>query len=393
MISKRLEEIGEDDIDHLVANSVTEGKTIEYKKVLPGNSDADKKEFLADISSFANTTGGDLIFGIDEEQGVPTGIPGLALSDPDAEVLRLDSIVNDGLEPRVRFGTRVIQRGGKPPALIVKIERSWIGPHRVTFKGHDKFYARNSAGKYPMDVSELRSAFTLASSVTEQVRQFRADRLARLHNNKTPVTLVAGASRTVLHCIPLESFSRSVQYDVLKYSQPRRTVDCPPIVVGSGWSNRINLDGLVTYSGAESGAMSYTQLFRHGAIEAVEVYWLNVNRSGGARAIPHVAVEGELLRYLQRLLDVQKDLGINPPIAVALTLTETSGLVMASDMYSFERGNQVIEENLILPETVVESFDQPPGRILRPLFDLIWNACGYSRSKNFDDQGNWYRAM
>jgi len=66
MISKRLEDIGEVELDSLIANGVPEGKTIEYKKVLPGNFDGDKKEFLADVSSFANTAGGDLIFGIDE---------------------------------------------------------------------------------------------------------------------------------------------------------------------------------------------------------------------------------------------------------------------------------------------------------------------------------------
>jgi predicted HTH transcriptional regulator len=74
MIHKRLEEIQETDLDHLVANGVPEGKTIEYKEILPGNSDGDKKEFLADVSSFANTTGGDLIFGVDEAKGTPLGI-------------------------------------------------------------------------------------------------------------------------------------------------------------------------------------------------------------------------------------------------------------------------------------------------------------------------------
>jgi len=33
--------------------------------------------------------------------------------------------------------------------LVVRSERSWIGPHRVVLKGHDKFYARNSAGNIP----------------------------------------------------------------------------------------------------------------------------------------------------------------------------------------------------------------------------------------------------
>jgi hypothetical protein len=389
MISKRLEEIGEADLDDILANGVTEGKTIEYKKVLPGNSDSEKKEFLADVSSFANTTGGDLIFGIDEAQGAPAGIPGLVLSDPDLEVRRLDSIISDGLEPRIRFATRVIQRNGSLPALVLRTERSWIGPHRVIFKGHDKFYARNSAGKYPMDVSELRSAFTLASSVTEQVRRFRADRLARLSDNKTPVTLVAGLSRTVLHCIPLESFSRTVQYDVLKYSQPWQTASFPPVIPGSGWSHRINLDGIATYCGGVDGSMAYTQLFRNGIIEAVEAYWLNINRGGGTRTLPHLAVEREILGYLGKLFDIQKGLGVNPPIAVALTLTETRGLKMASEMYPFDSGASIAEDNLILPETVVESFDEPPSKILKPLFDLVWNACGFLKSRNFDDHGNW----
>jgi hypothetical protein len=386
MISKALEDICEADLDNLVANSVAEGKTIEYKKVLPGNSDGDKKEFLADVSSFANTTGGDLIFGVGEAQGIPTGIPGLTVSDPDAEIRRLDSIINDGLEPRIRFGTRIVQRGVIPPVLIVKIERSWIGPHRVVFKGHNQFYARNSAGKYQMDVSELRSAFTLAGSVIERVREFREHRIAELHDNKTPVTLVAGNRRTILHVIPLESFSRSVQYDVLKYSKSGQSAKIPPITAGS-WGSRINLDGFVTFSGAENGSMSYTQLFRSGVVEAVEAYWLSVNRD--PRTIPYASLEAGLLAYLGTLFNVQKDIGANPPVIVALTLTGTRGLTMASDMWSFERGYSIVEDNLVLPEVVVESFSESPVKVLKPLYDLIWNACGYAKSKSFDDQGNW----
>jgi len=135
--------------------------------------------------------------------------------------------------------------------------------------------------------------------------------------------------------------------------------------------------------------MSYTQLFRNGTIEAVETYWLNVNRTGGTRTIPHLSMERGIVEHLLGLFDIQKELGINPPIAVALTLTEASGLEMAYDVYSLDRGNQIPEENLALPETVVESFDESPAKILKPLFDLIWNACGYAKSKNFDDQGNW----
>jgi len=37
-----------------------------------------------------------------------------------------------------------------------------------------------------------------------------------------------------------------------------------------------------------------------------------------------------MVQYLGTLLGIQKELGVNPPIFVALALTETRGLEMAS---------------------------------------------------------------
>jgi len=193
MIAKQLSDIGEDDIQALISNAAPEGKTIEYKRELPGNPDADKKEFLADVSSLANSAGGDLIFGVDEAQGVPSEVVGLQLVDNDEEIRRLDSIIVAGLEPRLRYTIRpIIFRDGKL-VLIIRVEHSWIGPHRVIFKGHDKFYGRTSAGKYPLDVSELRTAFGFSRSVVERIRSFRTDRIISLANNETPIPCQPGA--------------------------------------------------------------------------------------------------------------------------------------------------------------------------------------------------------
>ena len=41
-----LESIDEGTLQGLVSDKVAEGKTIEYKQALPGNSDSEKKEFL-----------------------------------------------------------------------------------------------------------------------------------------------------------------------------------------------------------------------------------------------------------------------------------------------------------------------------------------------------------
>src|ERR1700676_5539338 len=78
MLPIRFHDIGSDDILRLVENKSSERKTLEYKQVLKIGQQEERAEFLADISSFANASGGDIIFGVSEERderGEPTGAP------------------------------------------------------------------------------------------------------------------------------------------------------------------------------------------------------------------------------------------------------------------------------------------------------------------------------
>ena len=148
MILKPIDEITEADLRDLVNAGVAEGKTLDYKQQLPETNDAGKRELLADVSSFANTAGGDLVFGVTESAGVPTGIPGVQIGDTDQEILRFDSIIRDGLSPRIRHTTRAVPLASGRYVLIIRSERSWYGPHRVIFKGDSRFYGRTTNGKY-----------------------------------------------------------------------------------------------------------------------------------------------------------------------------------------------------------------------------------------------------
>jgi len=115
MIPKPSNEITEADIQEIKANGVPEGNDIEYKRELPGTSDEQKREFLADVSSFANTGGGDIIYGVAENQGVITEIAGLSSCDFDVEILRLENLMRDGVAPRSRQILRA-QLGGQVSA-------------------------------------------------------------------------------------------------------------------------------------------------------------------------------------------------------------------------------------------------------------------------------------
>ena len=156
VLDKPLEALDKHDVLALMENQVPEGKTIEYKQSLPGNSYDDRKEFLSDVSSFANASGGHLIYGIAEAEGLPVDIPGLSNIDADAKKLRLENLLRDCIEPRIPgVGIRAIEMDSSAAVLVIRIRSSWAQPHAVVFQKHWRFYSRNSAGKYPLDVSEL----------------------------------------------------------------------------------------------------------------------------------------------------------------------------------------------------------------------------------------------
>lgn len=383
MILKNLNDISEDDLAALITSGVTEGRTIDYKRDLPGNADADKKEFLADVSSFANTVGGDLVFGIDEDQGVPTSITGIQASDLDVVIQRMENILRSGISPRIRYEMKVIVTQSDQKVLVIRTEHSWSGPHRVVFQNHDKFYGRNASGKYPLDVNELRAAFTLSNTVVERIRSFRTDRIIDIADGRTPMPFVVSPT-VVLHCIPLDSFAGQTQYDILPFYE-NSTWLLPMGTTSVG--RRLNLEGLISY-GAHQPCHTYTQLYRNGVIEAVNGNVL-VNDYKGKLVIPSISFERYVYQYLPRCFQALQRLGAGGPVAVALTLLKARGLTMGVDMRGFELGEPIDKDTIVLPESVVEDLSTPPGKILKPLFDLVWNACGYPTSENFDSDGNW----
>ena len=257
-------------VDLRALTAVPEGKTIEYKREMPAKTRDELVKFLSAVSSFANTAGGDLLIGIDAKDGVPTTLTGVAFDNLDNEKLRLEQLLATHLEPRLpRVDIQPVDCGNGRHVILIRAHRSWLAPHRLLLD--NRFYGRNSAGKYPLDVSELRSAFALSESTAERIRNFRNDRLIKIAAGETPLVLHPGAAM-VIHVVPFSTFATGRNMDVVQTLAQGYVMPLPPGRLYQGNNYSANLDGFVTFTNQPNEpAHAYAQLFRSGAIEGVEL--------------------------------------------------------------------------------------------------------------------------
>jgi hypothetical protein len=399
MLNKLFEDIGKADIEGLVAEAVRESRTLDYKEMLPGNSDDDKKEFLYDVSSFANASGGFIIYGVRESRdasGKPAGIPeaaeGLCVPNVDTEILRLESIIRSGIDPRIP-SVRVKEIAGfkNGSVIILRVGQSWALPHMVIYKNASRFYSRNSAGKQPLDVREIRAAFALSESVPERIRRFRDERLARIVAEEMPVE-VRSRSKFALHIMPVSAVDPSERIEI---QQGRLVYLSAPRLSHGGLvreqRSRYNLDGFLVYDQVVEApntplvCRSYAQLFRSGTIEAVA-------------ALDHPLgdflsqdIEVMLIQALQGYVAQIKSLALQPPFFMMLTLLGVKGYrlwVHDDEFPQALRGpgtNQPFDKDvMLLPDIVVENLETPAADLLLPALDALWQAGGWERCLRYD---------
>ncbi len=319
----------------------------------------------------------------------PESIVGLRTTSLSAERERLESIIRDGIKPNVR--TRDIEVPGQGSVLLLRIGRSWIKPHMVTFKGTSRFYSRHSTGKYQLDVQEIGQAFAEQRSLGEQLRNWRAERTARFLSDEGPMHL-DGPSRLLLHFVPASALAGpqamglwSVPYDI------RTTVR--PSSLWSSTAFRYNADGFLVFSlKGKQNCGSYVQIFRNGCLEYGDGYILNVgNERGRPGAIPSKAFEQKLVETFSNGVSTLKRLGIYDPIYFSCTLVGVKNCALSRDgiaFYGDEVQHRFDRQVIQSPDLEIDRNEPAPYRnTLLSVVDSIWQANGYQETPWLRDWG------
>lgn len=398
MIDKPIREIAVADLDALVVEKRPESRSLDYKRDLGLSTDEHKRELARDVSSFANAGGGDLVFGIEEEKdsagknlGIPKAVLGVECLNFDATKQRIEAIIRDNIEPRVQgIAIHKVDGFARGPSIVVRVPRSWIGPHMVT-STQSTFWSRNSAGRYPLDVHETRAAFLAGAELGARARRFRDERLGKIIAGDTPILLRDDRrdAKVVVHIVPLSS--DAVSLDLHKLDGDPNLFR-PPSRSG-GWNGRFNLDGVVCYAGGEGAQRTYAQAFRDGSFEGVTCGYQYPGKAAGSVELFGLPLETEVVQAVEVFFKALLAHNFGGPVCVMVAVLGVRGArIQVGEGWMlppWERDITIDRDVLVLPEVVAEHLPADPRRLLRPTFDALWQSSGYKRSHGYSENGDW----
>jgi len=377
------------DLVHLISERQSEGQRLDFKGALPTAwNDKAKNDLQSDVAAFANATGGYLVFGMEQDaDGCAAKLVPQAFN-PDTDAMRVESILGDGVEPRMP-GCKVQPvpvdvDGTTGYAILVYVPQSWVGPHRVKSSRH--FYLRDGLQSRPVDVPELRSMFIRSESQAERVRAFRTERLSKVMTGETPYKLAEGPV-LVLHLIPLQAVLGQVSVGPVQYLGLRRGI--PVVAANSGAvMSLVNLDGAAgTRNMLEKGTNGYTLLFRNGFIETTWV--LSSNSAEYKAVLPGGAYEDYIAQFVTAARSEMAHWGITGQVVSMFSIIGADDVTLAIQReYGGHEAGKFDRKVLALPDVELAG-EASEREELKPLFDLVWQSAGFHGSPNFDDHGRW----
>ncbi len=385
---KQFEKITADDLDILIREEITEQIYLEYKRELPSENQKERIEFLKDITSFANARGGYIIYGIEEENGLPKGYVPIPKSRADQEILRLTQMIEFSIRPRIQ-GSRmreIILPSGDC-IIVVKVSPSYNRPHMVTYQNQSKFYSRNSKGVFQMDVDEIKEMVLSSQDLVNRIRKFREDRIKGIVHGNTPVS-TSSWPYVILHVIPLDSFGIGKNIELSKIEKTKKRLSILGLDIHE---LRYNFDGVLGHHYSEWGNREYIdgyiQVYRNGCIEMLRTLWDWDQKY--PQTIPAISIENWILKSLDSLYNLIDVTEIEFPVSIGVTLLGFEAYRITLLPYIsgqlLSTAEAVDRKEIVIPEIVIEDSTTSIESIMLPVFNTMWNSAAWPGSYAYDE--------
>ena len=180
-----LEDLTYERVERLVAGGVAEAFDLDFKQALYGTSDGAKRDLATDVAALANTTGGLVILGIEEDdQARAIAAPGVALSDD--ELTRIHQIVGSQVVPAVVYEPIPVRKPGRDDHgfLVIAVLRDPLAPHAVIVNQGLRFPVRNGTTTRYLSETEVAAAYRERSTGAERqaarIKEIEHDALERV---------------------------------------------------------------------------------------------------------------------------------------------------------------------------------------------------------------------
>lgn len=387
LLGKRVDTLLPDDIVRLVENKVQENKSLDYKRDLKLNQDKDKKEFLFDMTSMANTEGGVFLFGVEEskdEKGQNTGTPelvvGVNIENFDKLTQQIEDLIKGNTDPVISSVSIKLIEVEEKNVLAIGIAKSYGLPTMVTFNETNKFYRRRNSGKFTVDVYELNQMFMQNQVLKESAENFVKKRIDKVNLLKV-FPILEQSFPFFLHVIPYNFLSEQ-NIDLSNAHNMNLSVIMKPLFCG-GWDTMFNVDGFATFgtkSGEYQKITSYDQLFRNGVYEVYtgelfEKY--HTNNGGAITRMWGKHFMKSVIEKIENIFKVYKEFKVEPPFLLSMNMQKVRGNVI---MDGSNWSRSFLTDEINFPILFIASFEQDLRQVLKTNFDILWQSVAYPHS-------------
>jgi hypothetical protein len=209
-----------------------------------------------------------------------------------------------------------------------------------------------------------------------KVNEYISNRTKEILDGQTPIKFEENIPKLILQMVPFNAFKFESHINEIEvYSININDLRFKPVYI-TQWDNRVTPEGLLTFS----TNYGYTQIFRSGIVEAVDKGMLSFSTN-----IPSGAFEKEILQSLEEYQKLIQQTGITGKWLLKVQLEGIQGFKLVTENAFTQYNNGLIVDRLVLPEILLEDINDNIEQRIKPAFDYLWRAFGYTRSLNYEN--------